>query len=175
MSNQPERTCIICKSKKEKSQLFRIVEKDGIYVLDEKQIVQSRGQYICKEHNCLNRLSKHKKIKVSIEDLLKMINLLKKESKDYLKILKAMKNSQELVFGINMILEEIEKINFVVIATDISERNNRKLIDKLKEKNISYVHYGNKSQLGEIFGKDEINVIAIKNKKVARGLIENSK
>lgn len=101
-----------------------------------------------------------------------MLNLLKKESKDYLNILKAMKNSKELVFGINMILDEIDKIHFIVIASDISDKNNTKLIDKAREKNIPFVHYGKKEQLGEIFGKSEVNVIAIKNKKVARGLIE---
>lgn len=172
MTNHPERTCIICKSKKMKSELFRIAEKDGSYIFDEKQVVQTRGQYICKEHNCIERLSKHKKIKVPVGELLKMLNLLKKESKDYLNILKAMKNSKELVFGINMILDEIDKIHFIVIASDISDKNNTKLIDKAREKNIPFVHYGKKEQLGEIFGKNEVNVIAIKNKKVARGLIE---
>ena len=127
---------------------------------------------MCKTHECINRLSKHKKIKVEIEDLLKMLNLLKKDSKDYLKILRAMKNSQELVFGINMIFDEIEKVHFIIIAEDISERNDKRITAKAKEKNIPYVHYGRKNELGDIFNKEEINVIAVKNKKVARGLIE---
>ena len=109
MKTNPERMCVICREKKDKADLFRIVEKDeeGKFTLDEKQTIQKRGQYVCKTHECINRLSKHKKIKVEIEDLLKMLNLLKKDSKDYLKILRAMKNSQELVFGINMILSLI--------------------------------------------------------------------
>lgn len=174
MKTSPERTCVICREKKNKSDLFRIVEKDqeGKFTLDEKQTAQKRGQYVCKTHECINRLSKHKKIKVEIEDLLKMLNLLKKDTKDYLKILKAMKNSQELVFGINMIFEEIEKVHFIVIAEDITERNDKRITAKAKEKNIPYVHYGKKNELGEIFNKEEINVIAVKNKKVARGLIE---
>ena len=101
-----------------------------------------------------------------------MLNLLKKDSKDYLKILRAMKNSQELVFGINMIFDEIEKVHFIIIAEDISERNDKRITAKAKEKNIPYVHYGKKNELGDIFNKEEINVIAVKNKKVARGLIE---
>ena len=174
MKTSPERMCVVCREKKDKSDLFRIVEKEaeGKFILDEKQTTQSRGQYVCKTHECINRLSKHKKIKEEIEDLLKMLNLLKKDTKDYLKILKAMKNSQELVFGINMIFDEIEKIHFIIIAEDISERNDKRLIAKAKEKNIPYVHYGKKNELGDIFGKEEINVIAVKNKKVARGLIE---
>lgn len=174
MKTNSERMCVICRDKKNKTDLFRIVEKneDGKYILDENQIAQKRGQYVCKTHECINRLSKHKKIKMEIEDLLKMLNLLKKNTKDYLKILKAMKNSQELVFGMNMIFDEIEKIHFIIIAEDISEKNDKRIIAKAKEKNIPYVHYGKKNELGDIFNKEEINVIAVKNKKVARGLIE---
>ena len=174
MKTNPERMCVICREKKDKADLFRIVEKDeeGKFTLDEKQTIQKRGQYVCETHECINRLSKHKKIKVEIEDLLKMLNLLKKDSKDYLKILRAMKNSQELVFGINMIFDEIEKVHFIIIAEDISERNDKRITAKAKEKNIPYVHYGKKNELGDIFNKEEINVIAVKNKKVARGLIE---
>lgn len=174
MKTNSERTCVVCREKKNKSELFRIVEKseEGKFILDEKQIAQKRGQYVCKTHECINRLSKHKKIKVEIEDLLKMLNLLKKDTKDYLRILKAMKNSQELVFGINMIFEEIEKVHFIIIAEDVNEKNDKRIIAKAKEKNIPYVHYGKKSELGDIFNKEEINVIAVKNKKVARGLIE---
>lgn len=173
MKTNSERMCVICREKKNKSDLFRIVEKEkGKYILDIKQTEQTRGQYVCKTHECINRLSKHKKIKMEIDDLVKMLNLLKKDTKDYLKILKAMKNSQELVFGINMIFDEIEKVHFLIIAEDISDKNDKRLISKAKEKNIPYVHYGKKYELGDIFGKEEINVIAVKNKKVARGLIE---
>lgn len=173
MKTNSERMCVICREKKNKSDLFRIVEKEeGKYILDIKQTEQTRGQYVCKTHECINRLSKHKKIKMEIDDLVKMLNLLKKDTRDYLKILKAMKNSQELVFGINMIFDEIEKVHFLIIAEDISDKNDKRLISKAKEKNIPYVHYGKKDELGDIFGKEEINVIAVKNKKVARGLIE---
>ena len=42
----------------------------------------------------------------------------------------------------------------------------------LKELDIKYVYFGNKNQLGEIFGKEEVSVIAVKSKKMARGLID---
>lgn len=174
MSNHiPERTCVICREKAPKKELFRIVEsKNNEYILDEKQKKDGRGIYICKKHDCVARLMKHRKYKISMEELAKMANLLKKERKDYLKILKAMKNSEHLVFGINMVMDEIDHIHFLIIAEDISEKNDKKLIQRAKELGISYVHYGDKKQLGDIFNKDEINVIAVKNKKVAKGLME---
>lgn len=168
-----ERTCLICKEKKEKKDLFRLVKiGEDRYSFDEKQRAQSRGYYICKSHECLKRLSKHKKIKIDTENLMKMLNLLKKGEKDYLNILKAMKNSQALSFGMNMVLEEIEHTHFLVLAEDISEKNERKLLAKAKELNINFVYFGNKTQLGDIFGKNEVSVIAVKSKKMARGLID---
>lgn len=173
MSNDvfPERTCTICREKKDKKELFRIVEKHESYIFDEKQVEQSRGTYVCKTKECVQRLSKHKKIKISMEELLKMANLLKNEKKDYLNILKAMRNSQALTFGINMVFDEIEKIHFIVMAEDISEKNDKKIVTKCKEMNIPYIYHGTKAQLGEVFNKDEITVIAVKNKKIARGLV----
>ena len=174
MSNQdfPERTCLICKDKKDKTNLFRLIKTgEDKYVFDEKQKHQSRGYYVCKTHECLQRLAKHKKIKMNTDDLMKMLSLLKKGEKDYLNILKAMKNSQVLSFGMNMVLEEIEHTHFLVLAVDISEKNEKKLLSKAKELNINFVYFGNKNQLGDIFGKDEVSVIGVKNKKIARGLI----
>ncbi|WP_297405921.1 DUF448 domain-containing protein [uncultured Cetobacterium sp.] len=172
-NHTPERTCVVCREKKDKKDLFRIAKiSESNYSFDEKQKMQTRSIYVCKTHECIQRISKNKKYNLRIEDLLAMVNLLKKQSKDYLNILKAMKNSDHLAFGINMVMEDLDHIHFLIIAEDISEKNDKKLIAKAKELNISYVHYGNKFQLGEIFKKDEVNVIAVKNKKIARGLID---
>ncbi len=171
-NESPERTCAVCRIKKGKDDLFRIVQKDDRFIYDREQKIQSRGSYVCKTHECVKRLLKHKKYKMEISELTKMLDDLKKSSKDYIGILNAMKNSQFLTFGISMVFEEIEKIHFLIIAEDISEKNDKKIISKAKEQGIGYVHYGSKNQLGEIFGKSEINVIGVKNKKVARGLVE---
>ncbi|WP_319371015.1 DUF448 domain-containing protein [uncultured Ilyobacter sp.] len=171
-SDSPERSCAVCRSKKPKDSLFRIVEKDGQFIYDREQKIQSRGSYVCRTHECVKRLLKHKKYKMEISELTKMVDDLKKNSKDYMGILNAMKNSQFLTFGINMVFEDIDKIHFLIIAEDISEKNDKKIVSKAKEQGIAYVHYGDKNQLGEIFGKAEINVIGVKNKKVARGLME---
>jgi hypothetical protein len=167
----PERTCLICKIKGLKDIFFRLVKNDEKIYFDEKGTEQSRGMYVCKNKECLQRLSKHKKVLVSMEELVKMSVLLKNEKKDYLNILKVMKNSQSLTFGLNMVFDEIEKVHFVVMAEDISEKNSNKIIEKCKERNIPFVFHSTKSQMGDIFNKDEVTVIAITNKKVARGLI----
>lgn len=169
--HSPERSCIVCREKKEKKDLFRLGEIGEKLIFDQDQKEQCRGKYVCKTRECLQKLSKHKKVKISIEELVKMANLLKKEQKDYLNILKAMRNSQALTFGINMVFDEIEHIHFIVIAEDISEKNDSKIVAKAKEHKIPYIYYGTKAQLGEIFSKNEVTVIAVKDKKIARGLV----
>ena len=73
MSNThiPERTCIICRAKNEKSKLFRLARlKETFYEFDKEQKKQTRAVYVCKSLNCLEKLAKHNKIKVDSQDLM---------------------------------------------------------------------------------------------------------
>ena len=62
-----------CVGKKEKEDFFRICLVDGKYIFDEKNKIQSRGFYICKKSECIEKLSKHRKYNVETEELLKML------------------------------------------------------------------------------------------------------
>ena len=175
MSNThiPERTCIICRAKNEKSKLFRLARlKETFYEFDKEQKKQTRAVYVCKSLNCLRKLAKHNKIKVDSQDLMSMLNIINKTSKNYINILNSMKNSGELVFGINLLFENIEHIHFIVMAQDISKKNEEKVFKKVNELKIPYVVVGTMQELGKIFNKEEITVIGIKDKKMARGLVE---
>jgi predicted RNA-binding protein YlxR (DUF448 family) len=172
MNKIPERTCLVCREKNEKKDLFRIAEVDNQYVYDVNQDIQARGTYVCKTHECLKRLAKNKKINLSNEDLYKMATTVKKAQKNYLSLLETMKRSEFLVFGINMVNDDIKKIHFLIIAEDISEKNDKRIMRLAREHNIKYIHYGSKAQLGAIFDKTEVNLIGIKSKKVARGMTE---
>ncbi len=175
MSNThtPERTCIICREKNEKSKLFRLAKlNEGFYEFDKEQKKQSRAVYVCKSLNCLGKLAKHNKVKLDSQDLMSMLNIINKANKNYLNILNSMKNSGELVFGITLLFENIEHVHFVVIAQDISKKNEEKIFRKIKELKIPYVIVGTMEDLGKIFNKEEITVIGIKDKKMAKGLIE---
>lgn len=170
--SQPERSCLICRAKKNKINLFRLAKlNEEKYFYDETYKIQTRGTYVCKSLECLGKLSKHKKVKVDSEDLLKMLNFIKKSEKNYLNILKSMKNSGELIFGVNLFFENIDHIHYIVMAEDIKEKNKVKIVNKAKELKIPYLFAGSKKKLGEIFDKEEVNVIAIKDKKMAKGLI----
>ncbi|MCY7009060.1 DUF448 domain-containing protein [Fusobacterium simiae] len=170
----PERSCIICRSKKEKSKLFRLAKiKETSYEFDKEQKKQTRAIYVCKSLNCLGKLAKHNKVKLDSQDLISMLNIVNKANKNYLNILNSMKNSGELVFGINLLFENIEHVHFIVMAQDVSKKNEEKIFRKVNELKIPYVVVGTMEELGKIFNKEEINVIGIKDKKMAKGLIND--
>lgn len=75
------------------------------------------------------------------------------------------------MFGINLLFENIKDVNFILIATDINEKNKEKIINKAQDLKIPYVIVENKNSLGKVFNKEEVNVIGIKDKKMAIGLI----
>lgn len=67
MKNVPQRSCVICKTQKNKEELLRIVKnKENIVKIDEKGKGAGRGAYICYDINCLNKAKKNKKIESSL-------------------------------------------------------------------------------------------------------------
>lgn len=49
MAHIPERTCILCRKKCDKSQLLRIVKQNESFLIDETHKKDGRGAYICAE------------------------------------------------------------------------------------------------------------------------------
>ena len=60
MKNTPLRMCIACRQMKDKRELVRIVKNGDEILLDQTQKAAGRGAYICKEPECIAKLSKHR-------------------------------------------------------------------------------------------------------------------
>ena len=61
MKNIPQRTCIGCRQKKDKTGLIRIVcNKEGEISVDKNEKKQGRGAYICDNKECLEKAIKSK-------------------------------------------------------------------------------------------------------------------
>ena len=58
MKKIPERTCIVCRTKKDKSEFIRIVKTKEDIVLDKTGKVAGRGAYICDSLECINKCKK---------------------------------------------------------------------------------------------------------------------
>lgn len=76
------RTCIACRSKKQKEELIRIVSEDGKAKIDKTGKSNTRAIYICNNKACINRLLKAKditkvvKIKTTNENVKELLENL---------------------------------------------------------------------------------------------------
>lgn len=67
MKNLPQRSCVICRTQKNKNELLRIVKnKDNIVKVDEKGKEAGRGAYICYNKKCLEKAKKNKKLEKAL-------------------------------------------------------------------------------------------------------------
>lgn len=68
MKNIPQRTCIVCRTQKNKNELLRIVKnKENIIKVDESGKEPGRGAYICYSMDCLEKAKKSKKLERTLE------------------------------------------------------------------------------------------------------------
>ncbi|MBQ2835233.1 MAG: YlxR family protein [Clostridia bacterium] len=81
MKNIPQRTCSVCRTQKNKSDLLRIVKnKENIIKVDEMGKEPGRGAYICYDVQCLEKAQKTKKLEKVLE--IKLENELYEQMKN---------------------------------------------------------------------------------------------
>ena len=85
MKKLPQRSCIICKEKKDKKELIRIVKnKENEIKIDIKGKLPGRGSYICDNIECLEKVIKFKKLD-SIFEMKISDEVYMKIKEDYIK------------------------------------------------------------------------------------------
>lgn len=63
MKKIPQRTCIGCRQKKDKTDLIRVVkDKENNISIDKSGKKSGRGAYLCDDINCLNSAIKSKRL-----------------------------------------------------------------------------------------------------------------
>ena len=169
----PERMCMICKKRSEKQNLFRFSSVDGRYLYDKKQKIQSRGFYLCDNPACLNALSKHKKVKVEADELIKILNVLKKKNKDILDILKSMRGSENLVYGMEETTEAMKRgrIKLIVIPADIKKNHMIELETLCTKHKVRKIVIEKREDLEKIFERN-LNIVGITNKRAVEGIMK---
>ena len=169
----PLRECVCCGSKNAKGDMTRIVlsgrntEVEGV-VKDDTGKQKGRGAYICKKDKC---------IKKALEDGLidsATYELCVEECIRYKKgLIPIAMKAGRLAAGEYQCEESIQKQEayFVIIAQDASDNTKKKFEDKCKYRNIPYVIFGLKDDLGDLIGKAERSVIAIKDEQLGNQFI----
>ena len=56
----PERMCVVCRQMKPKVELIRIVNSNGVAVVDKTGKMNGRGVYLCKCQECIAKALKSK-------------------------------------------------------------------------------------------------------------------
>ena len=169
----PERMCLCCRKKGSKEDFFRISTVKEKCVLDIEHRIQARGIYVCKDKQCVEKLSKHKKIKVDIEILLKMLSILDKSEKSIEKILIGMRNSEYFIYGVDDNIEGVkrDKVKLIILPKDIKEKYKEEFL-KLREKyKFKILYIEKQEQLTDIFSRN-VNVIGVFDKSVVRGILK---
>ena len=65
LKNNPQRTCIACRSTKDKGLLIRIVkDKNNNFSVDKLGKLNGRGAYICNSNECLEKAIKTRALSV---------------------------------------------------------------------------------------------------------------
>ena len=164
----PERTCISCRKKGEKKDFLRISEENGKYVFDKEMKVQSRGFYVCKNPSCVEKLSKNRKYNIEMQELLKLL----KETEKRKNIIRTMKNSGFVVFGIEENIEGIKKnkVRLLILPKDISEKYIEQF-KRLEEKfEVTVISIEKKEAFLNVFSRN-VNVVGITDKRVVNGIL----
>ena len=58
----PQRTCVSCRRKSDKDEFIRICKSQNKPTIDYKKKENSRGLYVCKDINCIEKLKKNKAV-----------------------------------------------------------------------------------------------------------------
>ncbi len=89
MKKIPQRSCVICRTQKNKNELLRIVRnKENEIKIDKNGKESGRGAYICYNESCLEKAKKTKKLEkalettISDEIYLEIQNIIKKVGGD---------------------------------------------------------------------------------------------
>lgn len=69
MKHIPQRTCIVCRRQKDKSELLRVVRKpDGSFEVDSDGRAAGRGAYICRQGDCFCSAIKKRALNRAFKD-----------------------------------------------------------------------------------------------------------
>jgi len=173
-----ERTCLSCRQVVRQEKLLRFVLSPADEVLvDYRGKLPGRGAYTCLNRECI-RLAVEKKLfarafkKPSVQVILTILvdTLNDQILTRVLNLLGMARKSSNAISGSNAVLTALggkEQISLIFVATDISEDIGEKIIKKALARSVPIFRYFEKNTLGQIMGRSERSVIAIRNELLA--------
>jgi len=178
----PKRTCVACRECRPQDQLVRyVVAPDGMLMVDYRHRLPGRGAYTCIAVDCLKAAVEKKQFQRSLRGQCKIVDResLIKELHNALeqKIINLLgmgRKSGQVISGSNAVmvaLRQADKIGLVVVAEDISAAIADKIKDLAGRGRVECSQLLSKDLLGQILGKGERSVVAVKQGALADAIL----
>ncbi|MBN2693883.1 YlxR family protein [bacterium] len=162
-----ERSCFICKTKREKQDLIRIIiDNNGLALFDLMQKIPQRSAYICYNTQCIDKAEK-----MGREKGLGKFSLQKNENLQRLKIflenrvkekIRFLLLSKKTVIGLEETLSFLTDIKGILFADDLSENTLKKLNNKSGDVLKIRLPFLTKEDFGTLVNKSELGVLGVK-------------
>ncbi len=180
--NGPQRTCLACRQAKDKGQLVRyVLAPDGSVVVDYRQRLPGRGAYTCIDRHCLQVSVKKNAFQRSFRGSCRSVDLtvltdqlIRAVSQRIANLVGISRKSGQCVSGSNAIIEALRKeasLAVILVANDISTAIGRKIHGLAEKKGVYCIQLYEKRMIGQMLGKEERSVIAVKSGSLAKSLL----
>lgn len=168
----PQRSCIACRQKADKSELVRyVLAPDNRILVDYRQRLPGRGTYTCLKEQCLLDAVKRNAFQRSFRKQCQPVDsaelldqLIKAVEQKILNLLGMARKSRQILSGTQAILDALrkdKKIVLIVVSEDISAPIGNKIRVLAEKKNIYFAQLFNKLKIGQMLGKEERSAIAL--------------
>jgi predicted RNA-binding protein YlxR (DUF448 family) len=182
MKSIPIRQCIVCRKKKEKGTLFRLIRTPENQILfDPAQKMNGRGVYICKDTTCVQKAREKDLIGSvfartgSTELYMQLADALQSGKKTSIETLIGFANrSRNLIKGMTGIIEGIEKRKIKLLILDPETKSTtKKRIESIgRKQRIPLIVYSGKKPLSDVLGKPNCRCVGITDNQFARSILK---
>jgi predicted RNA-binding protein YlxR (DUF448 family) len=168
----PQRSCLGCRTSKDKNLLIRFVLTPEMEILpDLESRLPGRGAYTCIDKRCLAAAVEQRQFKrsfkhdVSVMPAEQLIEHVRLQLHGRIIGLIGLANKAGLITGggsmVSDALKSKKKPGLVIVATDVSEAIGRKIINAAAANNVTHRDVVTKDDFGAILGKAPRSAIAV--------------
>jgi predicted RNA-binding protein YlxR (DUF448 family) len=168
----PQRSCLGCRTSKDKNLLIRFVQTPEMEILpDLESRLPGRGAYTCLDKRCLAAAVEQRQFKrsfkhdVSVMPAEQLIEHVRQQLHGRIIGLIGLANKAGLITGGgSMVIDALKgkkMPGLIIVATDVSEAIGRKIIHAAGANNVTHRTVVTKNDFGAILGKAPRSAIAV--------------
>ena len=171
-TESPQRTCLGCRTSKDKNLLLRFVQTPDMEILpDLENRLPGRGAYVCIDTRCLSAAVDQKQFKRSFKHDVKvmpadqLVEYVRLQLHNRIIGLIGLANKAGLITGgSSMVIDALKskkRPGLVIVATDVSEAIGDKIIHAAAAHHVAQRTVATKDDFGVILGKAPRSAIAV--------------